>query len=118
MNPARLASHTYVSMWQLDRDATNASSGSTAFAFENGAGTTDGEDDAGTVRPPSNVQVCSREYLPLRKSGPFRFQVMRALCSDILVGRMIGNESQALKWVWLGVSQVLSSRPLPRSGLG
>src|SRR5580765_4776194 len=97
MNPARLANHTYVSMWQLEIDATNASSGSTALAFENGAGTTDGEDDAGTVTPPSNVHVCSREYLPLRKSGPFRFQLMRALCSDILVSRMIGSKSQARK---------------------
>src|SRR5215470_11834169 len=95
MNPARLASHTYVSIWQLESDATNASSGSTALAFENGAGTTDGEADAGTVTPPSNVQVCSREYLPLRKSGPVRFQVMRALCSDMLVRRMTSRKSQA-----------------------
>src|SRR5215468_3454725 len=78
-------------------EATKASSGSTAFAFENGAGTTDGEDEAGTVTPPSNVQVCSREYLPLRKSGPVRFQLMRALCSDILVSRMIRSKSQARK---------------------
>ena len=35
------------------------------------------------VSPPSNVQICSREYLPLRKSGLVRFQVMVALCSDI-----------------------------------
>jgi hypothetical protein len=35
------------------------------------------------VSPPSNVQLCSREYLPLRKSGLVRFQVMVALCSDI-----------------------------------
>src|SRR4051794_35776776 len=86
-------------MWQLERDATNASSGSTAFAFENGAGTTDGEDEAGTVMPPSNVQVCSREYLPLRKSGPFRFQEMRALCSDMPLGRIIRAESQVRKMV-------------------
>src|SRR5437762_12493081 len=82
-------------MWQLEREATNASSGSTAFALEKGAGTTDGEEEAGTVMPPSKVQLCSREYLPLRKSGPFRFQVMRALCSDIPVGRMTGKKSQA-----------------------
>src|SRR5690349_12397491 len=82
-------------MWQLDIDATNASSGSTAFAFENGAGTTDGDEDAGTVTPPSKVQVCSREYLPLRKSGPVRFQVMRALCSDMLVSRITRRKTQA-----------------------
>src|ERR1041385_776388 len=78
-------------------EATNASSGSTAFAFENGAGTTDGEEDAGMVTPPSKVQVCSREYLPLRKSGPFRFQEMRALCSDILVSRIKSGGSASVK---------------------
>jgi hypothetical protein len=82
-------------MWQLESDATNASSGSTALAFENGGGTTDGEDEAGTVTPPSKVQVCSREYLPLRKSAPVRFQVMRALCSDMPVRRMTWRKSQA-----------------------
>src|SRR2546428_9887617 len=70
-------------MWQLETDATNASSGSTFAGFEYGPGTTDGEGDAGTVAPPSNVQVCSREYLPFRKSGLVRFQLMVALCSDI-----------------------------------
>jgi len=40
--------------------ATNASSGSTPAAFEYGAGTTLGDDDASSVTPPSNVQVCSR----------------------------------------------------------
>src|SRR6266496_1926521 len=70
-------------MWQLETDATNASSGSTFAGFEYGTGTTDGEGDAGTVAPPSNVQVCSREYLPFRKSGLVRFQRMVALCSDI-----------------------------------
>jgi hypothetical protein len=71
-------------MWQLEIDATNASSGSTAAALDHGAGTTDGEEDAGTVAPPSKLHVCSREYLPFKKSGPFRFQLMVALCSDIL----------------------------------
>src|SRR5262245_40333210 len=33
--------------------------------------------------PPSNVQVCSREYFPRRKSGPVLRQVMVALCSAI-----------------------------------
>src|SRR5260370_42384155 len=71
-------------MWQLEIAATNASSGSTCAGFEYGTGTTDGDGEAGTVRPPSNVQVCSREYLPLRKSGLVRFQPMIALCSDIM----------------------------------
>src|SRR5436190_3184701 len=70
-------------MWQLETDATNASSGSTFAGLEYGTGTSDGEGDAGTVVPPSNVQMCSREYLPFRKSGLVRFQLMVALCSDI-----------------------------------
>src|SRR6267154_5942057 len=113
MKPSRLANHTYVSMWQLEIDATKASSGSTAFALEYGAGTTDGEEDAGTVTSSSKVQVCSREYLPLRKSGPFRFHVMRALCSDIVVSRMTSGRSQARKWCAL---QGLNLRPLPCEG--
>jgi hypothetical protein len=48
-------------MWQLAIEATNASSGSTLAGFEYGTGTTLGAGDAGTVRPPSNRQVCSRE---------------------------------------------------------
>ena len=35
------------------------------------------------VVPPSNVQVCSREYFPLRKSGLVRFQEMVARYSDM-----------------------------------
>src|SRR4051812_42090308 len=70
-------------MWQLEIEATNDSSGSTFAGFDHGAGTTDGDDDAGTVTPPSKVQVCSREYFPLRKSGPLRLQRIVALCSDI-----------------------------------
>src|SRR2546423_13526604 len=71
-----------VSMWQLDSDATKASSGSMLAGFEYGAGTTDGDDEAGTERPPSNVQVCSRENFPLRKS-PLTFQATRARCCDM-----------------------------------
>ncbi len=41
-------------MWQLDRAATSASSGSTASARESGRRTDSGEDEAGTVTPPSN----------------------------------------------------------------
>src|SRR4051794_33887760 len=72
-------------MWQLESDATNASSGSTCAAFDHGVGTTDGDADAGTVAPPSNVQVCSREYRPFRRSGPVRLHRIVALCSDIKV---------------------------------
>src|ERR1043166_9076694 len=72
-------------MWQLEMEATKASSGSTLAAFDHGAGTPDGDGEAGTMAPPSNVQVCSREYLPFAKSGPVRFQRMVALCSDIFL---------------------------------
>src|SRR5271154_6678175 len=74
-------------MWQLEMDATKASSGSTCAGLENGTGTTDGEADAGTVTQPSNVQVCSREYLPLRKSGLVRCHLIVALYSDIFRAR-------------------------------
>src|SRR3972149_7357991 len=70
-------------MWQLETAATKASSGSTLAGFDHGIGTADCDGEAGTVTPPSNDQVCSREYRPLRKSGPLRFQRMVALCSDI-----------------------------------
>src|SRR5581483_1477720 len=70
-------------MWPLASDATNASSGSTPAGFEYGTGTTDGEDDAVTVKPPSKVHVCSREYLPFKKSGLVRCHWIVALCSDI-----------------------------------
>ena len=56
-------------MWQLEIDATNASSGSTAAALDHGRGTTDGEAEPGTLVPPSNAHTCSREYLPFRKSA-------------------------------------------------
>src|SRR3954447_7622893 len=70
-------------MWQLDSEATNASSGSTLAGFDSGARTTAGDDDAGTVSPPSKLQVCSREYLPLMYSGVAALQVMVALCCDM-----------------------------------
>ena len=70
-------------LWQLATDATNASSGSTLAGFEYGAGTLAGAADAGTVTPPSKVQVCSRENFPLRNSSLVRVQVTVALCSDI-----------------------------------
>jgi hypothetical protein len=69
-------------MWQLEIAATNASSGSTAAGLDQGAGTTDGEAEPGTVVPPSKAQVCSREYLPFEKSSgvPVRVHVIVALC--------------------------------------
>ena len=70
-------------MWQLDTDATKASSGSTAAGFDRGGRTTLGEADAATVIPPSNVHVCSRENRPDRKSAELFFQWMVAACSDI-----------------------------------
>ena len=51
-------------MWQLETEATKASSGSTAAALEYGAGTTDGEADAGTTWPPSKLQLCARVNFP------------------------------------------------------
>jgi hypothetical protein len=72
-----------VSMWQLAIAATKASSGSTQAGLDHGAGTTLGEGEAATDAPPSNAQVCSREYLPFKKSGPLRCQWIVALCSDI-----------------------------------
>lgn len=48
-------------MWQEDREATNASSGSTLAASDQGALTIWGEGDAGTVTPPSNDYVWARE---------------------------------------------------------
>jgi len=50
-------------MWQLDSDATNASSGSTPEGSEKGTLTTLGEDEAGTTAPPSNGHLCARLYL-------------------------------------------------------
>src|SRR5262245_21057886 len=66
-------------------EATKASSGSTFAGFENGIRTAAGEGDAGTVRPPSNIQLCSREYVPFRKSPCVCVHWIRALCSDIEV---------------------------------
>jgi diguanylate cyclase (GGDEF)-like protein len=49
-----------VSMWQLERAATKASSGSTASVTDIGSGTTSGEADAGTLTPPSKRHSCPR----------------------------------------------------------
>lgn len=66
----------------------NASSGSTLAGFDQGTGTTDGDGEAGTVKPPSKLHVCSREYCPLRKLVPEQTQEIVAVCSDMwgLVG--------------------------------
>ena len=64
--------------------ATKTPSGSTCAGFEKGAGTADGEADAGTVTPPSNVQLYSREYLPLRKSELVRCHLIAALNSEMV----------------------------------
>ena len=47
-------------MWQLESEATNASSGSTAASTDIGMRTTFGEEDAGTSMPPSKRHVCPR----------------------------------------------------------
>jgi hypothetical protein len=67
-------------MWQLDSDATNASSGSTPAGSEKGTLTTLGEDEAGTTAPPSNAQLCARLYLPsVNRSSGLRRQRMVAV---------------------------------------
>jgi hypothetical protein len=48
------------SMWQLDSDATNASSGSTPAGSEKGVRTTWGEDEAGTRAPRSKAHSWAR----------------------------------------------------------
>ena len=47
-------------MWQEDKEATNASSGSTPAGSDIGTGTTCGLDEAGTTAPPSNAHSCAR----------------------------------------------------------
>ena len=47
-------------MWQLEAAATSASSGSTASARESGTGTDIGDEDAGTLTPPSKDHSCAR----------------------------------------------------------
>ena len=47
------------SRWQLDKDATNASSGSTADASDIGKGTTCGDDDPATP-PDRNKLIASK----------------------------------------------------------
>jgi hypothetical protein len=65
-------------------EATNASSGSTHAGFDQGTGTTEGDEEAGTDAPPSNSQVCSREYLPFRKSLLAPLQRITAVWLDMV----------------------------------
>jgi hypothetical protein len=58
--PFLAASERNQSMWQLESDATNASSGSTAAGFDSGTLTALGDDDAATRTPPSNSHSCAR----------------------------------------------------------
>src|SRR3954470_19786072 len=84
--PAFFASHRKVSMWQLETEATKASSGSTAAALEYGAGTTAGDAEAGTTCPPSKLQLCARENFPCRNVSLSDFQLTVALCWDMRLG--------------------------------
>ena len=68
------------------------------------------------MRPPSKLQVCSREYFPPRKSEPVRFQRIVALCSDM--SKAWRHGSVAARWIRSGgndhVSRQLSADE-PRS---
>ena len=67
-------------MWQLESEATSASSGSTPAGSEKGTLTTLGEDEAGTTAPPSNVQRWARLYWPsTKRSSGLRFQRIVAI---------------------------------------
>ena len=55
-------------MWQLDRRATNASSGSTPAASDQGAGTTCGLAEAATTAPPSKFQLMRAAVLTLARN--------------------------------------------------
>ena len=47
-------------MWQLEIEATNASSGSIAEGSDMGGRTECGDAEAGTVSPPSKLHSCAR----------------------------------------------------------
>src|SRR5262245_59126650 len=86
-------------MWQLEMAATNASSGSTLAGLQYCNGTTAGDADAGTVKPPSKDQVCSRVYLPSRNSGEGAFHSIFALCCDmwiVLLGDLLHARKAAV----------------------
>lgn len=58
--PLRAAMPRNQSMWQLESAETRASSGSMALGSEYGVGTTCGDDEPATVRPPSKRSRCRR----------------------------------------------------------
>src|SRR5689334_13580680 len=97
-------------------EATKASSGSTWAGLDQGAGTTEGDAEAGTTTPPSNVQVCSREYLPLRKSGPVAFQRRVALCSDMKMFWFLLYHLRFMPRVAALGEQIVGGHRTPRSG--
>jgi hypothetical protein len=66
-----------------DTAATYASSGSTLSGLDQGAGTTEGDGEAGTTTPPSKLHVCSREYPPRINSVLVHFHLIVARCSDM-----------------------------------
>src|SRR5690606_38312496 len=70
-------------MWQLESEATKASSGSTEDSSDWGSGTTCGELDAGTFAPPSNRHSCARLYLLSTKGSSLRTHATVTVCVDI-----------------------------------
>src|SRR5688572_24105425 len=75
--PASAARYRNHIMWQLEMEATNASSGSTRF----GSPQRWGADEAGTSTPPSNRHTCERSYF-VSNSAPPRVHTTWARCSD------------------------------------
>src|SRR5262245_60746393 len=84
-------------MWQLASEATKASSGSTAAASDQGAGTTDGAGEAATTAPPSNDHWCARLYAPCKNRSEGRCQRMVAVCWWAMraPGGMLGRQRLA-----------------------
>src|SRR5262245_11096298 len=69
-------------MWQLESAATSASSGSTASARDSGTRTESGEEEAGTVTPPSNDHRCARlNLMSVNASSAPRFHEIVAVYS-------------------------------------
>jgi hypothetical protein len=74
-------------MWQLDSAATSASSGSTASVRDSGSRTDSGEDEAGTVTPPSKAHVCARlNLMSVKGSLEPRFHETVAVYSCAMTG--------------------------------
>ena len=72
-------------MWQLDIDATNASSGSTFAGFDSGARTTAGEDDAGNALAAVEGPGVLARIAPGHEFGRVALPKMVALCWDMPV---------------------------------